>query len=111
MAVKGKRPPKIDEKQLLQFLDSRPPVNETHHGEGRVLERGIYMADVRNILWGELPRWREPSRDRWEPLLGKWSYSFRGKDRDGQELRIVIAIDEGVLLVTVYNPAHKGERV
>ena len=99
-----KRPSKKDDAQLLAFLDSRPPVYETHHGGGRVLERGIYMADVRSILWGELPRRREPSRDRWDTQLIEWSYSFRGKNREGKELRIVIAINNGVLLITAYNP-------
>lgn len=100
-----KRPPKIEEAQLLSFLDSRPAVYQTDHGEGRVLERGLYMVDVRRILWGELVRRREPARDRWDPLFKQWSYSFTGTDQDGRKLRIIIAIDNGVLLVTAYSLA------
>ena len=97
-----KRPAKLEKTKLLAFLDARPAVYLTVHGKKRVVERGLYLADIRRILWGELRRVYEPARDRWDPSLEQWSYVFQGKGTDGRKLRVVIAIDEGVLVVTVY---------
>jgi len=42
-----------------------------------------------------------PSRDRYDEGYANWSYCFEGKTIDDEKLRVVVAFDEWMLIVTV----------
>lgn len=64
------------------------------HAEMRVRERGGVPADIRNALM-------TAKRCRWQPENGRWRI-LDGVDLEGDELDCIVAIDEGVVVVTVF---------
>lgn len=70
---------------------------ETEHAKMRMAQRGIDRQQIRHVL---LHGWHEESRDRCDGKSGRWSYSIRGRTLCGRELRIVVALERAVIVVT-----------
>ena len=64
----------------------------TDHAHGRMMERGAVPADVRCALMGATACRAQPSA-RWR---------VEGLDRDGDAMTVVVALEDGVLVVTMF---------
>ncbi len=100
--VKGrsKRPPKIGAEELLKRL-SGLPVRFTFHALERMAERQVLRVGVIKMLRGETKkRLHVPSKDKFE--RGSWRYRIHGTDVDDEEIRVSVAVEEAVVVVTVF---------
>lgn len=70
---------------------------ETEHAKTRMIQRGIDRQQIRHVL---LSGWHEESRDRCDDATGRWSYSIRGFTLCERELRVVVALERAVIVVT-----------
>ncbi|MBM4353887.1 MAG: DUF4258 domain-containing protein [Deltaproteobacteria bacterium] len=68
------------------------------HARQRCTERDVAAADVECALENGHP---VPRRDRFDVLAGDWSYCFEGRTVDDDQLRVVVAFDGWMLVVTV----------
>ena len=68
------------------------------HARRRCSERDVAAADIENAL--ERGR-RVARRDRYDERFEAWSYCFEGPTVDGEALRVIVAFEEWMLVVTV----------
>lgn len=68
------------------------------HARQRCSEREVSAPDIENAL--ESGR-HVARRDRYDEAYADWSYCFEGPSVDGVDLRVVVAFDEWMLIVTV----------
>jgi len=68
------------------------------HARQRCTERDVSIADIESAL--ENGR-HVPRRDRFDERCGSWSYCFEGRSVDDDRLRVVIAFEDWMLVVTV----------
>jgi len=68
------------------------------HARRRCSEREVAVPDVEAAL--EKGRY-VPRRDRFDERLASWSYCFEGASVDGEPLRVVVAFENWMLVVTV----------
>jgi hypothetical protein len=73
------------------------------HARQWSLERSVRAPDIEHALLHGHP---VPSRDRFVKERGRWSYCFEGKDVDGRELRVIVAFQGLMLVVTVVRLAE-----
>jgi len=68
------------------------------HARQRCTERDVSAADIECALENghSVPR-----RDRYDALVGEWSYCFEGRTVDEGALRVIVAFDDWMLVVTV----------
>jgi hypothetical protein len=76
------------------------PTRSTEN-ERKVLPKDIECA----LLNGK----RTKKRDRQNALLKTWSYAFEGSTIDERELRVIVAIDDLLKIVTVVILSEEGE--
>ena len=68
------------------------------HTHERMHERGIIERYILDVL--EKGR-REPAKDVYDERFSRWKYSWRGRNKDGRDLRIIVAeISPGILIIT-----------
>jgi hypothetical protein len=95
------RPAKADER-LLREQVAKAAVDGTLrislHARQRQGERSVTDLQIRSLL--KLPQMRAAARDRFDDARGAWSYGYEGPDLDGRRLRVIVALAEGVLVVT-----------
>jgi hypothetical protein len=70
---------------------------ETKHAKKRMRERGITRREICYALWYG---WREKRKDRFDAGHEQWNYAIRGKTREERDLRIVVALEGFVLVIT-----------
>jgi hypothetical protein len=108
LPMNAKRPPKAE--NFLETVHQHVLADrylDTRHATDRKNERNILRAEIRAVL---LAGRHEKSRDRYDELLGRWSYSVRGCTVDLRELRIIVALDEtGTLIISAIELAPTGE--
>ncbi len=68
------------------------------HARRRCSEREVTAPHIEQVL--ETGH-RVPRRDRFAPSEQDWSYCFEGRTVDGARLRVVVAFDQWMLVVTV----------
>ena len=68
------------------------------HARRRCTERDVSAADIECALESGHP---VPRRDRFGQGAGDWSYCFEGQTVDRESLRVVVAFDGWMLVVTV----------
>ena len=68
------------------------------HARQRCDERKISAPDIEVALEGGR---YVPRRDRYDERHGDWSYCFEGASGDGERLRVVVAFEDWMLVVTV----------
>ena len=71
------------------------------HARQRCTERDVSAPDIENALESGH---HVPRRDRYDEPSGDWSYCFEGRTVDGDRLRIVVAFEDWMLIVTVVGP-------
>jgi len=68
------------------------------HARQRCSERDVSVPDIECALENGHP---VPRRDRFDSVAGDWSYCFEGRTVDEDALRVVVAFDGWMLVVTV----------
>ena len=68
------------------------------HARQRCNERDVAAADIECALENGHP---VPRRDRYDNLAEDWSYCFEGRTVDEDALRVVVAFEDWMLVVTV----------
>jgi hypothetical protein len=68
------------------------------HARQRCSERDVSAADIECALERGHP---VPRRDRFDRVAGDWSYCFEGTSVDEDRLRVVVAFEDTMLVVTV----------
>lgn len=90
-------PPQIDPLTLEKNLRTWA-YHFSNHATERLQERSITIPEVKYVLRnGSL----EPAKHKFDPDNGDWTYAVRGTTIDGRELRVIVAIDDNLLIVTV----------
>lgn len=76
----------------------------TEHGEMRSKgRRNVTDEEVLRILTGT-GKWHEAAKDKYDVSKNDWNYHIRGKNTDGENVRIAISFDEwGMAIKTVIN--------
>jgi len=69
------------------------------HARQRMDERGFVPDDIRRCLLTGL---HNPTKD--ELKKNTWRYRIEGRTIDGSRIDIAVAINQGVIVVTVINP-------
>ena len=95
------RPPKIAEAELAQRVLQAVTSGRYRilpHARQRCTERDAAAADIENVLDAGH---RVRVRDRFEGHYAAWSYGYEGKAIDGEQLRVVVAFEDWMLVVTV----------
>jgi len=74
------------------------------HGEKRSASRKkVNDLEVIKILQDD-DKWHEAKKDKFEPGYTDWNYHIRGKNSDGDAIRIALSFDkEGMPIITVIN--------
>ena len=68
------------------------------HARQRCTERDVAAADIEHVLEAGH---RVRVRDRFDEAHAAWSYCYEGKSIDGDDLRVVVAFEDWMLVVTV----------
>jgi hypothetical protein len=68
------------------------------HARQRCTERDVSAPDIECALEHGRP---VPRRDRFDPVAGDWSYCIEGRTVDAGALRVVVAFEDTMLVVTV----------
>lgn len=95
------RVPKLDQADLLRRVAQATATGQYRilpHARQRCSERDVSAADIEAAL--ENGR-HVPRRDRFDDKHGDWSYCFEGRSVDDGSLRVVIAFEDWMLVVTV----------
>lgn len=103
----SKRPPKLDKAQVVHRV--RDAVNSGDyrilpHARVRCSERDVSAPDIEDVL---LHGHRVPRRDRYDEPYESWSYCYEGATVDDAVVRVVIAFDKRMLIVTVVRLGEK----
>lgn len=97
----AKRTPKLGKQELLARGGAAITTGEYRilpHARRRCTERAVSAPDIEFVL--ETGH-HVPRRDRYDEPWGEWSYCFEGRAVDGFRLRVVVAFDGWMLVVTV----------
>ena len=94
-----KKPPKIS--NLIDRIRSElENGNERYvdHALERLQQRQVTRQEVRQVLRAGF---HEKRKDTFKEEYGSWSYSVRGKTVDKRTLRVVVSLEENLLVITV----------
>lgn len=97
----AKKNPKLERSVLLQRVREAVTSGEYRilpHARQRCTERDVSAPDIENALEGGR---HVPRRDRYDEPSGGWSYCFEGRTVDEKPLRVVVAFEDWMLIVTV----------
>jgi len=99
--VVSRKSPKLDKGEVLRRVRDAVATGEYRilpHARQRCTERYVSVADIENALEAGH---HVPRRDRYDELYSAWSYCFEGPTVDQEPLRIVLAFEDWMLIVTV----------
>jgi hypothetical protein len=93
--------PKLDRKELLRRV-----VHAVESGQYRILPHARQRCSERDVSVPDIEAALEngrhvPRRDRFDERLASWSYCFEGESVDRESLRVVVALEDWMLVVTV----------
>jgi hypothetical protein len=95
------RPKPLKAEEVLRLVSAalaRGRVYPSKHFRQRMRERNFNIQDALHVLENA-----KDARPKWNSEAATWNYDLSGKDIEGEELTIRIAItedDDGVVLVT-----------
>ena len=69
---------------------------DTRHATQRKKERGITLPEILFVL---KTGFHEKKKDEFKQEWDAWNYAICGKTRDGRKLRIVVAFQDGRMLI------------
>lgn len=93
--------PKLERGVLLERVTEAVRTGQYRilpHARQRCTERDVAAPDIENALE---KGHGVPRRDRYEEGFSAWSYCFEGPTVDGDALRVVVAFEGWMLVVTV----------
>jgi DNA helicase IV len=70
----------------------------SHHARVRMDQREVDLADVQYVL---RHGWHEKRKDSYEEAYQSWNYAIRSETVDKKSLRVIVAFDEEMLVITV----------
>jgi hypothetical protein len=96
---------KLKGKKLLEAirqLISLNRIRSSRHFQEREKQRKIFLWEALHALQ---QGFHDEQRDEWDHKYQVWKYAIIGRTLDGRQLRVVVSIlvDEGLLLITVYD--------
>lgn len=105
--AQAKKPEKKTTEELFKAIESAIEKSEyyfTDHGEMRSATRKkVTDVEVLRILEGK-DKWHEKAKDKYENGQDDWNYHIRGKNTDGDNIRIAVSFDkDGMPIITVIN--------
>lgn len=93
--------PKLERQELVDRVAQALATGEYRilpHARQRCSERDVSVPDIEVALeQGH----HVPRRDRYDDRLAGWSYCFEGQSIDGEPLRVIVAFEGWMLVVTV----------
>ena len=95
------RKPKLERNELVRLVREAISTGRYRilpHARQRCTERNVAAPDIENAL--EHGR-HAARRDRYDEHAADWSYCFEGPSVDGDALRVVVAFDDWMLIITV----------
>ena len=95
------RKPKLERGELVRRVAEAVTSGQYRilpHARQRCTERDVSVPDIECALDSGHP---VPRRDRFDAVAGDWSYCFEGRTVDEEALRMVVAFDGWMLVVTV----------
>lgn len=98
--MKKKKPTKLTSEELLKRVRSAVESGDyldTRHATDRKNERGISRLEIEYVLKNG---WHEKKKDKFEEGYDSWKYAMRGKTIDKKDLRIIIAFQNKMLIIT-----------
>jgi hypothetical protein len=101
------RPPKHP--SLIQAIHTAVAAGDyvyVGHALKRLDERKVSQPEVEQVL---MSGHHENARDQFDEKFQSWKYAIRGKTVDSRELRVAVAFDSGMLVVTVIDLKDKGD--
>lgn len=93
--------PKLDRRELIRLVREAVASGSYRilpHARQRCSEREVSAPDIECALENGHP---VPRRDRRDLVAGDWSYCFEGRTMDEELLRVVVAFEDTMLVVTV----------
>ena len=93
--------PKLAPEELVERVSRAVATGEYRilpHARQRCDERRVSVPDIEAALDSGRHVAR---RDRYDERYGDWSYCFEGKSVDGDPLRVIVAFENWMLVVTV----------
>lgn len=105
--AKKKKPNKKSTEELFGAIETAVKNAEyyfTDHGEMRsATRRKVTDQEVIRIL-EKKDKWHEKTKDKYVDGAADWNYHIRGKNTDGDNVRISISFDKyGMPIITVIN--------
>jgi hypothetical protein len=105
--IKAVKPQKKTTEELIDAIDKAMTSGEyyfTDHGDKRSKTRKkVNDLEVVKILVGD-NKWHEANKDKYERNRKDWNYHIRGKNSDGDQIRIAVSFDNnGMPIITVIN--------
>lgn len=96
-----KRPDKHDQVLCLarEYIDQDRYLS-TFHALNRQLERDITLLDALYVI---KTGYRVPKRDQYKAEWNAWNYAIEGRTLQGDNARVVVSFDDGLLIITVIN--------
>lgn len=86
----------MTEQQMLELVRSYTRANrwevEQHHGRPRMQQRGVSFADVEHALLNAM-QCRVQENGRWKLV---------SRDLDGDDLTLVVTVDDEVIVITLF---------
>lgn len=76
------------------------------HALIRLLERDIARTEVVQVL---LSGYHESAKDAFSAAFGSWNYAFHGRTAEQRELRVAIAMEDGLVIITVIDIKDRGK--
>lgn len=99
MAEKNNRPKKISSVvRTAQEFWNDGNYYFSVHALDRQVDRDISVDDIEDVLFDGH---HESKKDKFDEDHGSWCYAIRGETTENKELRVVITIEENMLIVTV----------
>ncbi len=106
--VKTKRPAQIENllEKIRRCIESENYIL-TKHAIERQKMRLISLKDAIYVLTHGV---HEKNKTSFDTVFQTWKYSIRGKTIDGFDIRVIVAFDEGMVVVTVIRLNKRGIR-
>jgi hypothetical protein len=90
-------------KKSIEYED----YNFSIHALRRGLERKISLQEALYVLQNGV---HEKAKTVFDTRYQAWKYAIRGKTPDGSEIRVVVAFERGMVIITVIKLMAKGRR-
>lgn len=97
--MKSNKQPQIENLlDKIRELIQKEKYRFTAHAIERRIQRAISVQDTRYVL---THGFHERSKTTYDENNKTWNYAVRGKTLDKKDLRIIVAIDENLIIITV----------